>query len=1091
MKFPPSMAKLLRFILAAWARNLALIIISISVGAILHTQAAESASSQAKSLPPRIRIAITGFAGSMDSQEIKTESQNLTDLLTVQVSHSSKFELIDREYVQKIIHESVLSLANFTEPSQAIQVGKLLGADWLVLGSFMGSGEGSTNRLIVKIVDAHTGIIRDLTAVVFASKELPTEVPLIADFLSWSADRASVAEQRIFIGLGGFEDLSINDRYPHFRRELWTSLEINFQRTRFTVVERSMVEPLLNELRLNLGGLIDKPSVEPSAQPVFLLVDGVYQSYQDNEAKISLILRVEEIGGSQNLYSFKEAPGDELNTHVANILGKALTDLSQKVRKASRKEEAATQVARGIERSRVNKSGPNHYFLGGYAPRQDDSKRLKNISEAIEAFQTAILLDPDNDEAKLDLAICLVDSAIGQTETGRDYLTEVIAGCPNVSLVHTARRELARSYLSENQGQALHLLLGLDKETVDPVERAELFQEMLEPCYDLQRKGNLSTPESTKVWQGLLLAQCAIIESTNCHNKILLSPQGLCHPLIESFDLYFLNGHTNRQIAVEHFNEFLAEQVKANPGLAPYLWSACAFWPTANSPVLPEVLMQSLPKAWEACRDRPQDVLRSAYLNSNYLPELLEWSLSHSQYQLGGVLAQIMRRLSLEQSQESKAIKFLWASRGRGPGKIFYYAGYCDRGLGNWKDARDDFQTGKDLADSVTMDFGGPWGNAGTRVSGQDLILECQSHFASGDRGNPEAAKSEIRKEPARLELGSPVLTLGESTVFACDGGKIWLTDGFAPFVYDKATDELRDLDWPTNIERNVTSICVGRDTVWWGTDGSGLVELDKATRHCKVYSEKENLILPYITDLALSGDRLWIGFGRKNAGGIGYLDLRTRKFVGLTPNLDTASLTNRVYPAIPERFEMPPRSKVGALYLASSSELWFVSGFGIGTYSKALNRWSKLSLVGVGVSPWDCVVANSNIAAMGGCGRASGIIIHDFASGKDTEIEMRPALANLPSYQASTAQSARSMAFEGKQLWVGGIGFLARIDPASKQVEALCGFDQRLGFWVQRLEVQEDGIWAAIGNKLYRLPRYVGLSVTGKTSSNPPNRVW
>src|SRR5262249_8468470 len=160
---------------------------------------------------------------------------------------------------------------------------------------------------------------------------------------------------------------------------------------------------------------------------------------QDTEAKISLGLRVQEIGGGQRFYSLKGAPGDGLNAHVAGILSGALQDLSQRAH-ANRKDEAVTKLARGIERSRVNTTGA----LGGYMRGDDDEKRLQNISEAIEAFQAAILLDPDNAEAKLDLAICLIDRGIGKKEAGRDYLSEVITSCPDSYLVHRARRELAR-----------------------------------------------------------------------------------------------------------------------------------------------------------------------------------------------------------------------------------------------------------------------------------------------------------------------------------------------------------------------------------------------------------------------------------------------------------------------------------------------------------------------------------------------------------------------------------------------------------------------------------------------------------------------
>src|SRR6185369_16702643 len=108
------------------------------------------------------------------------------------------------------------------------------------------------------------------------------------------------------------------------------------------------------------------------------------------------------------------------------------------------------------------------------------------------------------------------------------------------------------------------------------------------------------------------------------------------------------------------------------------------------------------------------------------------------------------------------------------------------------------------------------------------------------------------------------------------------------------------------------------------------------------VYSEKDNLLLPQISSLAMTEDKLWIGFSHQTRGGIGYLDLRTRKFVGLTPNLNMASLTNRVYPEMVGICEMPPRCSVRALYATPSDELWFF-GYGVHSYSDRQKQWSSL----------------------------------------------------------------------------------------------------------------------------------------------------
>jgi len=167
----------------------------------------------------------------------------------------------------------------------------------------------------------------------------------------------------------------------------------------------------------------------------------------------------------------------------------------------------------------------------------------------------------------------------------------------------------------------------------------------------------------------------------------------------------------------------------------------------------------------------------------------------------------------------------------------------------------------------------------------QHLGLPAQPNTATIRRG--PVVPAQPVQPPLAFKLGEPVLTVGHPMIFACDGDQIWLVDGFSPFVYQKSSGRLDEIEWPESIERNVTTIRAGKTKVWWATEGSGLVELDKQTRRCRVYTEKDGLLLPNIQALDLTEDRLWMAFGKIDVGGIGYLDLKTQKIHRLHSGVD------------------------------------------------------------------------------------------------------------------------------------------------------------------------------------------------------------
>ena len=476
---------------AIWWPHFLLGLFFIAGSSLRAAERAASAPSTNTSTKP-LRLAIGGFASVGDERARAERSSRLVDLLTTRLATAAEFEVIERAEIEQVAKEAALSLSRWVKPSEAAQVGRLLRADWLLVGTFMKLGE--TNCVVGRIVDAQTGVVRDLTCVPDVEADLLRTVGALADFAVGSRRKGSTLEQRVFLGVGGFEDAGVNNRHPELRNDIRLKLEETFQGTTVAVVERTMVNPLLNELRLSMGGMTAPASAAPVALPAFFLVDGTYQSLYEGQQKIELLLRVEEIGGRPGVIKIKAAPGDELLGRVVAVLRSMVRERGLQSPSPANNNEALTQLERGKERARLPRS-MDDVTLGGYFAGENDVKRRQNIAEAIEAFEAALLLAPDLTEAKLYLARCFLEPEIGRKDRGRDYLRELIDGNTNAALATTARRKLAESYLEEDDARALQMYSDMARDAHDPGERARIYESMYLPMERLHRRGRFAKEE--------------------------------------------------------------------------------------------------------------------------------------------------------------------------------------------------------------------------------------------------------------------------------------------------------------------------------------------------------------------------------------------------------------------------------------------------------------------------------------------------------------------------------------------------------------------------------------------------------------------
>jgi len=104
-------------------------------------------------------LAILDFSNNslLDKEKHASLSQGLAEIMITELSKIQSLKLVERQKINALIQEMQLSQSGITSEEAGIQVGKLLGAHFLVFGSYMLSFNDKI-RIDIRIVEVETGI---------------------------------------------------------------------------------------------------------------------------------------------------------------------------------------------------------------------------------------------------------------------------------------------------------------------------------------------------------------------------------------------------------------------------------------------------------------------------------------------------------------------------------------------------------------------------------------------------------------------------------------------------------------------------------------------------------------------------------------------------------------------------------------------------------------------------------------------------------------------------------------------------------------------------------------------------------------------
>jgi hypothetical protein len=1018
------------------------------------------ATVQEMDLKQGVRLAVGGI-GLPDEEQ----NRRVSDLVLAQLAGAPGLEMVERQSLDVVLQELNLSVMGLVRAKDAVRVGKLLRTDWFLLGSPM--SHNGTNFVLVRIVDARTGIMRD-AGVLVRDQSLPQLAVNLANFVRQCRQDAAMARTRTYLAVGAFEDLSVNNRQADFPSRLRAYLTAAYRGGNVTLLERECVDTLLREVRLDLAGLIEQGGATAPVpmQSAFWLVTGQYQSYETTNFQVELNLDVERVFGRIKHFKLRGLPGGTLDEQVKQTLDQLMAQDSGVVA-PTRVSEVRAQIGVGKElvvkdRTWSSVTGLHDLDFDQQAA-SELALRLRNTEAAISAFKTALLLDPGNREAKMYLAVCLRRRFVGQTTEAREYYREILEENIQDQWTGLAQTALVLSFSYWDTEEKASWFAKAVQQTTNSSAR-EFYQKQAEVAADtavIERGGGAKAIELA--WQRML----AVIRSNKHWLEHGAGGYDSGFGMSEFAKAYQKDATKAARALVEYLPQLKAEF----PELTPYLLAAV----TARQVEPNAEVVAEFQRMLDDCIEHPERVFKVRKFWPRISFPVYFWSFEKTNYHLAVKLMEGYRGAAAQGNaddfNDEQKIRLAYA----------YLA------TEQWRQALEVFESFADKP--VQLDTPGPWGRAFIPILPAKMAAHCRNKLGLG-----------VVRDSREFELDPKRVCMHAPSAFAADSEWLWLaiSGQLIRLDFDLKTNLVVNL--PIEAETPISCLAVGTQKIWIGTGGEGLLEFDKASRTCRRYTEADGLLMDNLTGLHATGESLWIGYGRSTGGGLGHLDMRAKKFKSFMPSLN------------PVASKAPPRQTIANILTAPNGDVWVLDGAAIRQFDPAGDTWETLPnqagqyatsfsadsermVLGVGIGQVEIEIetkfgkaGDSNqttrtnrivplgelhrleasfrtnrsnqrmsVTRVGNSRPIGGAEIHTFADNKRHSLVDADGLPNPPT----------TMTVDGPDLWVGGEGFITLVDLKEKKVRKYCHIRART---VDRIQIAGGYIWTQFDNHLHRV---------------------
>jgi hypothetical protein len=958
-----------------------------------------------------VRLAIGSLAMSNDEQE-----RGLGDLLLADLAGTEGLTLVDRQSLDAVLLELHLSLSGLVRARDAVRAGKLLKTDWFLLGT-ESKINGTNAILLVRLVDARSGILRYAQA--FPAQETMTHLAAdIAAFVQESRKNAALPELKTFLAIGGFADLSLNNRLASFPNQLRSYLTAAYRKSGVTLLEREAADVLFQEVCLDLAGLTEEggTNAPPPMQSAYWMVDGVFQSLDNSKGEAEVVIDISQIFGpwSQPQSVFRGTPSEPLFEQIKIAIDARLKEAKPWIM-PTRLSEARAQIDRGQQLAQLGHGAfdlRESYFLlirpESYEnlDKQERGRRRHNDQQAIRAFETVLLLQPTNQQAKLYLAACYRKREIGRVDEARDIYRQIIDSPKEDREISLARKALIASFEWQEPDEKARWFASAAETAGSPAAQNFYRQQAVPAAIDaaiLHRKGTNVTH----------LAETRLIEAIRGDREGDRDGRWV-HSMDDFMDAF----GANTNAAAERLAALLPQMEMMVSNLSPHIVATVLrYQPDTNTPVLAEFR-----KVMDRCIEHPEGVTEiDRFWESARHYSAFDWLCEHKLYSdavrfMEGfqIARKRPKRYPLNYTYEDKiALAFAY------------------EGAERWKDALDIFDSFSNRP--LKMHHEEPWTCACTPMQTGKEANECRAKLGLA-----------AVHDPREFDVGGNCIPTKPFSAFATDSDGVWLGSG----------NRLTHLDWnlatnfsallPKDARTPICALCPSPTHVWIATDGDGLMEIDKKNRRCRRFVVEDGLMMNALSCLSLAGDRLWIGYGHKEnfegydhgfsaGGGIGCLDFRSNQFISYPPALAEGSEAHENLHGnlVRESSANPTRRIIRAIAADANGMVWFVDEeYAVRRFKSGQNLWDATPIMG------RCLAIEGSRLFVGQLPPQDprrpvdpiglGVSILNFQTGQWT---------SLNSDEGLSAETINGLAVAGNHLWVSGFGYIALLDIQRDQI--------------------------------------------------------
>ena len=375
-----------------------------------------------------IRLAVGPFLAPPANNDMRQASQILPELLLAELSRLPRFQVVERDKAQTVWNELNLNASGLVARDTVATLGRVLACDWLVSGSLV--QVASRTYVWTKVINVRDGVVLDLNATPYEAGSVSNVVAHIATFV---AKAGAQPKGRQFILMGPFVDMNppLGPKREDWSRRIPVLIEKHFIEAGFGVVEMAAIGPIFEERRLETAGLTGHPEGRVSLQAAFWLVDGGCEWVEGTPLKLGVGLRVQRIGGPEQMFHLSQPPDEPTEKAVLETLTLALANTNS-VAPAGPNAEADLLAARGTELAMRNspfrwKTPSARTQWDAYKQGEEQAKKqADNRSAALATYERTLLRDPNNLEAKTMLGFALLGDP-ARREHGKELLGEVVA----------------------------------------------------------------------------------------------------------------------------------------------------------------------------------------------------------------------------------------------------------------------------------------------------------------------------------------------------------------------------------------------------------------------------------------------------------------------------------------------------------------------------------------------------------------------------------------------------------------------------------------------------------------------------------------